>query len=145
MQNYVLVVIFGSLGLLLSGGALANIINTFRFLLRAKKTDGTVVGYKTKIVTTGKHHRRTRTVYLPIIEYAPVETNAQKIKIISTVGSSPPAYNIGEFVTVYFLPGNPHRGKMNSFWELWFFPLVIFAVGCFICFFAYVIWANQFR
>ena len=145
MQEQILVFIFGALGLLLTGGALANIISTFRFLLRAQKTNGTVVSYKSKTVTSGKHHRRSRTVYMPVIEYAPVETDNKKITITSTVGSNPPAYNIGELVTVYFLPGNPHRGKLNSFWELWFFPLVVFVIGCFICFFAYVIWANQFR
>lgn len=145
MQEQILIFIFGALGLLLAGGALANIIGTFRFLWRAEKTDGTVVGYKTKTVTSGKHRRRARTVYMPIVEYAPNKINNQKIKINSTVGSSPPAYNIGEIVTVYFLPRNPHRGKLNSFWELWFFPLVVFFIGCFICFFSYVIWANQFR
>jgi hypothetical protein len=45
------------------------------------------------------------------------------------VGSSPPAYEVGERVTILYDPTSPKEAKINSFGELWLWPLLLGILG----------------
>ncbi len=99
-------------------------IGNIFFLRLSQKANGTVVNLKTKRFRTS---HRCREVYLPVVEFEPVAN--RKIRITATIGSNPPDYQIGDFVTVRFFQKRPGGGRIDSFWEMWFIPTIFFAVG----------------
>lgn len=121
MKIYIGTIIFAAIGLILIIGSLIKIINNIFFLRLAQTAIGTVVYLKTG--RSGDRH----TVYLPVVEFA--HAAGHKIQITSTVGANPPDYNIGDQVSVRYLPKNPRAGRINSFWEMWALPLICFTVG----------------
>ena len=123
MNRYIGTIIFSTVGLILATGAVMKIIGNIFFLRLSQKAIGTVVYLKTPRVRS----RRSHNVYLPVIEFEPVANH--KIRITATVGANPPDYQIGDTLTVRFLPKRPGGGKIHSFWEMWFLPALFFTVG----------------
>ncbi|HEX8397390.1 MAG TPA: DUF3592 domain-containing protein [Pyrinomonadaceae bacterium] len=123
MNRYIGTIIFSAIGSVFMTGAVMKIIGNIFFLRLSQKAIGTVVYLKTARVRS----RRSHNVYLPVIEFEPVANH--KIRITATVGSNPPDYQIGDTLTVRFLPKRPGGGKIHSFWEMWFLPALFFTVG----------------
>ena len=62
----------------------------------------------------------------PVVDY---EVDGKKFSVQSAVSSSPPAYSIGEKVSVLYRPNNPASAQINSFTERWLFPVAFTAAG----------------
>lgn len=62
----------------------------------------------------------------PVVEY-PVR--GKPFTIQGAVSSSPPAYTVGERVSVLYRPRNPSVARINTFTECWLFPLAFTAFG----------------
>ncbi|MCC7358926.1 MAG: DUF3592 domain-containing protein [Anaerolineales bacterium] len=60
--------------------------------------------------------------YKPVIEY---EVNGQTYAFESPNSASPPAYAVGERVTLRYNPDNPQDARINSLWELWLLPCLL--------------------
>lgn len=121
MKMYIGTILCGAVGFVLIGGALLKIIGNWLFLRLAQTADGTVVGFKT--ARSSDRH----TVYLPVVEFA--NRANRRFQITGSVAANPPAYRIGDRVTVRFPPKNPRGGRIQSFWELWIVPTICCAVG----------------
>ena len=108
--------IFGSLGvaMLLVAGTLA----WFRSSAIAARThaDGTVV----ELTHYGKGFR-------PVVEFTPA--SGQAVRFTSVVASNPPAFRVGERVGVYFDVANPGDAFIDTFWQLWFLPMIFTLIG----------------
>ena len=136
MNRYIGTIIFCTVGLVLTIGAVMKIIGNIFFLRLSQKAIGTVVYLKTARVRS----RRSHNVYLPVVEFEPVANH--KIRITATVGANPPDYQIGDTLTVRFLPKRPGGGKIHSFWEMWFLPLLFFMIGAIVFGTALLIFFN---
>ncbi len=79
----------------------------------------------------------------PVVDY---EVNGQRFSFQSAMSSSPPAYFVGEKVSVLYRPNNPASAQINSFTERWLFPIVFTAAGVWavICSYLFPQWINFF-
>jgi hypothetical protein len=60
--------------------------------------------------------------YSPLIEY---EVDGQRYTYEGETSSDPPAYRLGEIVTLRYDRENPARARINSVWELWLVPALL--------------------
>lgn len=104
------------------------IIETVVFIRAANKTEGTVVRYGTTRNSDGQ------TMYLPVFQYR--TNDGSRFEHTSSVASKPPAYEIGETATLFYLKKNPRQAKLDSFMELWFVKLILTIIGIGLCGFA---------
>ena len=61
-------------------------------------------------------------VYSPVIEF---QANGQSYQFDGGNASYPPAYEVGETVSVIYDPENPNTAQINKWSERWLFPLII--------------------
>lgn len=69
-------------------------------------------------------------MYLPVVVFKTPQDLTYTIT--SKTASRPPAYEIGEQVTVLYLPKRPNDAKIKSFWEIWIPSLICLLIGLFI-------------
>ena len=62
-------------------------------------------------------------VYSPVIEFT--ASNDQKYSFESHNASDPPAYDVGEEVSVLYDPSDPETAQINKWSERWLFPIII--------------------
>ncbi len=60
--------------------------------------------------------------YAPIVEY---EVDGQTYSFNTRNYSNPPAYHVGQQVTVLYDPAKPGFGRINNVWELWLLPGIL--------------------
>jgi hypothetical protein len=103
------------------------------FVDEAQNTTGTVVDLSERSDSDGD------TMYYPVFVFR--DAKGEEHRIHSSVGSSPPAHQEGEEVTVLYLPDDPTEAKIEGFFSLWLWPVVTgvlaffflaFPVGLFI-------------
>ena len=109
-------------GLLALGGSCCN--RTVQFKKTAVEVQGAVIELK-----EGSSSDHSHPVYYPIIRYA--DTAGQEHTLYSGTGSFPPAYAVGDRVSVLYNPANPKDAKVNSFSDLWLLPLILGILGGF--------------
>ena len=61
-------------------------------------------------------------VYSPVIEF---DRNGQTYSFEGENASDPPAYEVGEEVSVLYDPADPDTAQINKWSERWLFPLII--------------------
>ncbi len=61
-------------------------------------------------------------VYSPVVEF---EANGQTYSFEGDNASYPPAYEVGEQVSVLYDPSNPNTAQINKWTERWLFPIII--------------------
>jgi Protein of unknown function (DUF3592) len=61
-------------------------------------------------------------VYSPMIEF---DMNGQTYSFEGDTASYPPAYDVGEEVSVLYDPTNPGTAQINKWSERWLFPIII--------------------
>lgn len=61
-------------------------------------------------------------VYSPVIEF---EANGQTYSFEGDNASYPPAYEVGEEVSVLYDPSDPNTVQINKWTERWLFPVII--------------------
>lgn len=102
--------VFAVIGLAMLVGAIWSFTSTREFLATAVTTEGVV----TEMV---RSRSSDSTTYSPVVEFT--TESGELIEHSSTSGSNPPSYDVGEKVTVYYQPGQPHRAKISGFFSLW--------------------------
>ena len=109
------------LGIAISAAAAFSYYQTSQFLERSIKSTGTVIDLGMR-----KH------LSYPVVSYADSSSIAHVLH--STMGCSPPTFELDEKVTVAYQPDNPGDAKIVAFFQLWFytFLLGIFASSCLI-------------
>lgn len=115
------ILVFGLVGLGMGIADFYIVRNLLAFRAEAVQTEGTVVGFVTSRGSKGG------TMYTPQVRYdipAPEGGIAASHEIRGSVSSSSRSYDIGEKVVVYYRPQQPEDGRIGSFMEQWFLPLI---------------------
>jgi hypothetical protein len=83
----------------------------------ALRTEGTVIRMERSLGQEG---------LAPVVRY---RVDGKEHEVTSQMHSSPAAYTVGEKVTVLYQPGQPDVAGIDSFFDLWFSPLLFGGVG----------------
>ena len=112
--------IFVAIGvvLLIIGGLVT--WHTVEFKSKAESAEGTVIEMQPR-------HSDGSTTYAPVVEFE--TAGGELVTYHSSSSSSPPAYDVGESVEVLYDPNDPSEAKINSFFNLWFLPLLLAGMG----------------
>jgi Protein of unknown function (DUF3592) len=103
--------------------ALGYAIYICSFLRSSSACTGTVVSL------TARPGEDNLTAYAPIFTF--VATNGQQYTITADVASTTPEFKVGQSVPVLYKSANPDKAKIDSFWQLWLFPVVFGFLGSF--------------
>jgi hypothetical protein len=90
---------------------------TANFVSRSIATTATVV----KLAAVSAHDDG-KTYYAP--EYSFIAQDGGRYAHVAHSSSNPPAYTIGQVISVRYDKANPENSKINSFWNLWGFPIL---------------------
>jgi hypothetical protein len=101
------------LGLLGGGGVAASKVKAFAD--RALSAEGTVI------------ELRGSETYRPVVEFT--AASGQRRTFAHGVSSSPPAFDVGERVTVLYDPEDPRDARIAGTFSLWFLPIVLGGMG----------------
>jgi hypothetical protein len=99
------------------------------FVTRAVRAEGTVVELVDRGGSSG-------TTYAPVFLFT--DAADAKHKVYSSLSSYPPAYEVGEKVTILYDPDKPQKAKIEGFFSLWLVPFILAAIGGLDCLFAAV-------
>jgi hypothetical protein len=113
--------IFLLIGLGLLGAAVLLVVDTRNDIARADKADGTVIDL------LGERDSDGDTIYYPRVRY--VTRSGNPVEFTGSVGSSPPAFDVGEPVSVLYDPAEPEKARIDSFVQLWFPALILGVLG----------------
>jgi hypothetical protein len=112
--------LLGSVLLLGAGGYAYH--HTKKFLENSVVAKGTVVDLAPR--SSSSSSGRT---YAPVVRFK--TDRGETITAHGSLASSPPSYKRGEEVRVRYDPKNPHDISIDSFFELWFLPLILLGIG----------------
>ncbi len=110
-----------TIGVLFLGLGSVSFISQVRFLARATKTNARVVDLLRERSDQGGD------VYRPQLEF--VIPARQTVRTTLSVASDPPAYYVGEQVTILFDPKEPTSAIQDTFWGRWLFAVIFGGVG----------------
>jgi len=120
-KNWLFPSIFGGIGIIMLVITVLLWVNEYNFKTHAEITAGTVVSLTYSSGSDGKDG-----TYHPVVEY---KYHDQTVSFISSLGSSPPDYNEGDKVEVYFNPNKLHDAQIKSFASQWFGVTIIGSLG----------------
>ena len=113
------------LGLLIGGVAVG--IGTVQFMISAERVDGKVVDMTARTSSDSSGTRSsTSTTWYPTVDFT---VDGETHSFQGSVGSNPPAYEIGDPVEVAYDPEDPANARLASFWTAYFLPLVLCGIG----------------
>lgn len=113
--------IFGAVGVGLLIGAGIAATFTIQFRARSIPARGTIVD------EDGGWRRGGGRSYAPVFEYT--DADGQRHRARATVSSNPPAYDVGDAVTVRYDPRHPADARLDSFLENWFVATLLGGLG----------------
>jgi len=93
-----------------------------RFLNGATHTTGVVVALIEKRDT-----ERNLTTYAPVFTFTTEDGGTQSVT--SSVATNPPGFAVGDQVRILYLRSDPAGARIDSFWQLWFWPIFLLGFG----------------
>jgi hypothetical protein len=81
------------------------------FVQSASRTQATI----TKLIE--RPGQNSSSVYFPVFRFQ--DANGQAHEIDSSSGQYPPAYKVGDTVTVLYQPQQPEKAKLDTFFDVW--------------------------
>ncbi len=109
--------VFGAVGLALSGVALASLQASRELGRTAERTFGTVV----RLEVDGSD------ASAPVVEFTTAAGETAQVQ--GTVFSKPPDFAVGDEVQVLVPPGRPQEAVIDSFTQRWLLPAIFGAMG----------------
>lgn len=97
----------------------ASVIYVRHFVNNAMEGKGHVTGLV-------RGSSKNGSVFKPVVEFQTAD--GTRIAFTSPMGTSPPSYDVGESVTVYYDPENPHSVMLSGWLSLWFVSLLFAAL-----------------
>ena len=61
--------------------------------------------------------------YAPRFEFQ--TPDGERREVLSDTGSSPAGFSVGDRVTVLYKPDDPSNAKIDTFGQLWLFPVIV--------------------
>lgn len=117
-------VVFSTVGIGMLVASFFIFANTRGFINRAIEAKGKVIDLERSRSSSSGTSSNT---YRPVVEFT--TSTGKQIEFTSSVGSSPPSHRVGEAVTVLYLPTDPQRARIKSFFQLWFGFLLVCVMG----------------
>ena len=117
----VLIGVFFLVGLGMLGGAGYLVVDTRRDIAAGVSADGRVIDLIAERDSDGDD------MYYPRVRF--VTAAGEPVEFTGSVGSSPAAFDIGEAVAVLYDPADPGDARIDSFFQLWFGPLILGFLG----------------
>ncbi|HEY3760193.1 MAG TPA: DUF3592 domain-containing protein [Verrucomicrobiae bacterium] len=114
-----IVIILGTITII---AAICFSLYTWHFVRKAQRTTGTVIEM---VADKGRSSDSRGTA--PVFQFHDV--NGQSYTITSSLYSSPPEFRVGDVVSILYLKENPRQAHIDSFWQLWFFPVILGFIG----------------
>jgi hypothetical protein len=120
-------------GYFLAAGGIAMIVagiwyavESMEFLDTTARTEGTVIALKRERGSKGM------ALDLPVVRFTSPESG-ETVEFKSRFGIRPSPFAVGDPVEVAYDPSDPSRAKIDSFWTIWFLPilLALFGLACF--------------
>ncbi|WP_418133117.1 DUF3592 domain-containing protein [Variovorax sp. 375MFSha3.1] len=109
----ILRLVFGAVGLVLCAVAWLLHHNTATFIASAGRTQGEVM----RLLHVESSKRNESGTWKPLVRFkAP---SGEIIEFAPSSSSSPPAYEVGETVDVFFDPNDPQDAMLDGFFSLW--------------------------
>ena len=109
----ILRLVFGAVGLVLCAVAWLLHHNTATFIASAGRTQGEVM----RLLHVESSKRNESGTWKPLVRFkAP---SGEIIEFAPSSSSSPPAYEVGETVDVFFDPNAPQDAMLDGFFSLW--------------------------
>lgn len=79
-------------------------------------------------------------VFKPVVEFQTVD--GTRIEFTSSMGTSPPSYDVGDNVTVYYDPKDPHSAMLSDWISMWGASII---VGSLTLIFGFITYMMYFR
>jgi Protein of unknown function (DUF3592) len=118
---YALLGLFFIAGLGMLGGAGYLIVDTRRDIAAGTRADGIVIDLIVERDSDGDDMSYPRVRFMTAA--------GESVEFTGSVGSRPAAFDIGEAVAVLYDPAKPRDARIDSFFQLWFGPLVLGFLG----------------
>ncbi len=112
--------LFALVGASMLIGACFIATNTLYFTAKAQLTEG-------RVVENVRRRSGDSDTYYPVVEF--VTTDGQHVQVMSSPGSTPPTYDVGESVDVLYRPDNIDDARINSFLSLWLGAIIMGSIG----------------
>ncbi len=114
--------LFASLGLIFICVGLWQYFETNALINRAYSTKGVVID-----LIRGASSESSSGNYKPVVRFK--TERGEEIEFVSGLGTSPPLFDRGEIVTIFYQPDSPENAKIDEFWSLWFFSVLSGGMG----------------
>ncbi len=112
--------LIGGMAMLLTG--IWYLAEAATFLEDTERTHGTVIALERKKNVKGFDQDH------PVVRFTSPATG-ETVEFTSRFGIWPSPFAISDRVEVAYDPANPQRARVNSFWTIWFLPLLLVAFG----------------
>jgi hypothetical protein len=116
--------IFMSLGIIMLAVAAYFVVSNYEFSERAITVKGKVIDYDSYVSIDDDG--RSTTMYTPTFEY---EFQGKTYTYKSSTSTSSKDYELNEFVDVLVDPEEPAEVLIDSFWMIWFVPILLGFLG----------------
>ncbi|PHJ57965.1 hypothetical protein VF14_28395 [Nostoc linckia z18] len=117
--------IFGGVGTIITVTGIIIGLNTRSFVASAIPTQGTVIELVQRWSTDNKG--RSSYVYYPVVQYT--TRSGESTVFESTSGTNPPQFAKGQQIEILYVPDKPGSATINSWFSLWFLPLMFTGLG----------------
>ena len=87
----------------------------------------TAVAAKGRVVRLEEKKRSKGSIYAPVVVF--LTHDEQEITFTSSFGNRPPAFQMGEEVTVLYDPENPRHAYIHSFMQFWGVAVLCLGMG----------------
>jgi hypothetical protein len=115
--------VFGLVGVLMLAGAWLLYQNTTKFIASASRAQGEVI----ELLRVESSRRNSSDTWRPLVHFkAP---SGETIEFAPSSSSSPPAYDKGESVGVFFDPADPKNARLDGFFDLWGGATIVGGLG----------------
>ena len=105
--------VFGLVGVLMLVGAGLLYQNTTKFIASASRAQGEVID----LLRVESSRRNSSDTWRPMVHFK--LPSGEIVEFTPSSSSSPPAYDKGEIVGVFFNPSNPQDARLDGFFDLW--------------------------
>jgi hypothetical protein len=115
--------VFGLVGVVMLVGAWLLYQNTTKFIASASRARGEVI----ELLRVESSRRNSSDTWRPLVRFkAP---SGEIVEFAPSSSSSPPAYDKGEVVGVFFDPADPKDARLDGFFDLWGGATIVGGLG----------------
>ncbi|MDH6165003.1 hypothetical protein M2282_000131 [Variovorax boronicumulans] len=109
----VIKIVFSLVGVSMLVGAWSLYRNTTKFIASASRAQGEVV----ELLRVESSRRNSSDTWRPLVHFK--VPSGEIVEFAPSSSSSPPAYDKGEAVGVFFDPADPKDARLDGFFDLW--------------------------